>query len=78
MLVKLHSTALTAQRLSINLCALTSRCCFGHLFFCFFFCLVPIALRNINCVCIICPWPVAEIDWEERKWETKVKKKELR
>lgn len=29
MLVKLHSTEMTAQRLSINLHTLTSRCCFG-------------------------------------------------
>lgn len=66
MLVKLHSTEMTAQRLSINLHTLTSRCCFGLRILLILFALFLIVSRNRNCVCIS-PLATAEIDWKEGK-----------
>lgn len=68
MLVKLHSTEMTAQRLSINLHTLTSRCCFGPHIFLGLFALFLILLRNRSSVCVRPLVPV-ELDGKgNKKW----------
>lgn len=51
MLVKLHSAEIT-QRLPINPCALTSRCCFGLQIFQTFVCFVSVAEIEIVLVSV--------------------------
>lgn len=62
MLVKLHSTEMTAQRLSINLRTLTSRCCFGPCSSLVLFAL----FRNRSSVCIR---PLVPVEPDGKRWK---------
>lgn len=56
MLVKLHSTEITTQKLPINLHTLTSRCCFGLCISQLFICFVSDPVGQIEIVFVSVHW----------------------